>query len=191
MSLKDKTFYTITTPDGQLALDVSGSTENGSLVRLNPQNGSDSQQWQIIYLPQADCFKLQNKASEKLLDTLVSGIEAGTWCQQWDDVDGDSQVWYVEETVDGCYKLKSKKSGRCLDIVAMAAVEGALLQIWDDVDGENQRWKFGEIPAAKKPAAKKPAAKKPAAKKPAAKKTEAAAPATEPAPAKKPRRGKK
>lgn len=173
MALSDKQFYTILSKNGELALDAGASQDNGSLVRLQTPDGSDSQLWQVLLVEDTKFFKLKNKSSGKLLDTLVSGIEAGTWCQQWDDVDGDSQIWYAEEAEEGYTKLKSQKSGRCLDIVAMAAVEGALLQIWDDVDGENQQWKMTaavqEQAPAKAPRTKKPAAKEPAQKKPAAK----------------------
>lgn len=140
MQFEESKIYTIFSNANRLAVEVeNASMENGALVKLSKYTGGAHQQWQVRYVD-GQWFKLINCKSGKLLDTVASGTEQGTWLQQWQDADTPDQLWCADDGIEGHVFLKSKKSGRCMDIVAMFAVEGALLQLWDAVNGENQQW---------------------------------------------------
>ena len=177
MAVKKSGEFMIVNRRSKKALQATG-LDNGLPVEQAAAAGTDAQLWTAVET--AGGVKLFNKATGKVLDVMQGGTENGTWAQTWEDVDGESQLWTIENVTATYKKLIHVKSGKALDIVDMSAENGARLQIWDDVDGENQVWVVTDETAApaKKPAAKKPAAKKAApAAKAAEKKAEAAKPA--------------
>lgn len=185
------------------ALQAAG-TDNGQNVFQSAPTGEDAQLW--VQSGSRGPVKLINKASGKALDVVHGGVESGTWCHIWDDIEeAPSQKWELVKLTATYKKIVNVQSGKVLDIVDMSDEDGALAQLWDDVAGEGQQWKFvaagakapaktvtrtakKEAPAPAKEEAPKPAVKKPrtrkiaeavkeAVAKPAAKKATAKAPA--------------
>lgn len=175
-------YYTIAGASGRVVEAVEPA-ENGAAVQLGNYAHKPSQEWAFIRVGEG-VYRIQNRATGKMLDLTMNGTANGTWLHQWEDVNSSSQMWIVEPTNDGRVKLKAQLANtRCMDTVGMSGETGARLQIWEDVNGENQLWTLAEA-VEKKPRARK-AAKAEEAAEPV---SEAEAPAAEAAaPAKKPR----
>ena len=188
MAVKKTGEFMIVNRRSKKALQATG-LDNGLPVEQAAAAGTDAQLWTAVET--VGGVKLFNKATGKVLDVMQGGTENGTWAQTWEDVDGESQLWTIENVTATYKKLIHVKSGKALDIVDMSEEDGAPAQIWESVEGEGQQWKLTAAQTEKKPAAKKAPAKKAPAKKAEAKaeapkKAEAkAAPKAEKAPEKK------
>lgn len=152
------------------ALQATG-LDNGLLVEQAAATGSDAQLWSQKTAKGG--VKLVNKASGKALDVVAEGTENGTRVQTWEDVNGESQLWQVQNVTATYKKLVNVRSGKVLDIADMSSEDGAPAQIWEDVDGAGQQWKLVSAvsPKAKKAPAKKAASKTATVKKAAPKKS--------------------
>ena len=184
MAVKKTGEFMIVNRRSKKALQATGLA-NGLPVEQAAAAGTDAQLWTAVET--VGGVKLFNKATGKVLDVMQGGTENGTWAQTWEDVDGESQLWTIENVTATYKKLIHVKSGKALDIVDMSEEDGAPAQIWESVEGEGQQWKLAAAQTEKKPAAKKaPAKKAPAKKVEAPKKAETkAAPKAEKAPEKK------
>ena len=183
MAVKKTGEFMIVNRRSKKALQATG-LDNGLPVEQAAAAGTDAQLWTAVET--VGGVKLFNKATGKVLDVMQGGTENGTWAQTWEDVDGESQLWTIENVTATYKKLIHVKSGKALDIVDMSEEDGAPAQIWESVEGEGQQWKLAAAQTEKKPAAKKAPAKKAEAKVEAPKKAETkAAPKAEKAPEKK------
>lgn len=179
MAVKKTGEFMIVNRRSKKALQATG-LDNGLPVEQAATAGTDAQLWTAVET--VGGVKLFNKATGKVLDVMQGGTENGTWAQTWEDVDGESQLWTIENVTATYKKLIHVKSGKALDIVDMSEEDGAPAQIWESVEGEGQQWKLAAAQTEKKPAAKKAPAKKVEAPKKAETK---AAPKAEKAPEKK------
>ena len=167
MAVKKTGEFMIVNRRSKKALQATG-LDNGLPVEQAAAAGTDAQLWTAVET--VGGVKLFNKATGKVLDVMQGGTENGTWAQTWEDVDGESQLWTIENVTATYKKLIHVKSGKALDIVDMSEEDGAPAQIWESVEGEGQQWKLTAAQTEKKPAAKKAPAKKAPAKKAPAKK---------------------
>ena len=149
-------YYTIAGASGAV-IEAVESADNGAAVQLGGYEAKKAtQEWKFIREGEG-AYRIQNRATGKMIDLVMTGTVNGTWLHQWEDMGASSQVWIVERTADGKIKLLCQlAAGKCIDTVDMNNAAGARLQIWDDVNGENQLWTLNKVAArrtAKKAAA--------------------------------------
>ena len=140
-------FYTIAGTAGTV-IEAVESTENGAAIQLGVyEEKKPTQEWKFIREGEG-AYRIQNRATGKMIDLVMTGTVNGTWLHQWEDMGASSQVWIVERTADGKIKLLSQlANGKCIDTVDMYDQAGARLQIWDDVNGANQLWTLTKVVA--------------------------------------------
>lgn len=176
---KDK-FYCIASAGGGM-LEAENSLECGAAVYLGEGTVTDNRLWKFLQAGDG-VYKLQNKASGKVLDIIMAGISDGSWLHMWDNVDAASQLWSLVPAGSAGVKLKSALSGKVLDLVGgeEKAEIGAQAQIWQDVNGKRQLWQvYEEIeqPKAEEPVKEQKAEKAAAPKKAKKQETVETAPA--------------
>lgn len=140
-------YYTIAGAAGAV-IEAVESAENGAAVQLGAYEAKKAtQEWKFIREGEG-AYRIQNRATGKMIDLVMTGTVNGTWLHQWEDMGASSQVWIVERTADGKIKLLSQlANGKCIDTVDMYDQPGARLQIWDDVNGANQLWTLTKVVA--------------------------------------------
>ena len=140
-------YYTIAGASGAV-IEAVESADNGAAVQLGVYEAKKAtQEWKFIREGEG-AYRIQNRATGKMIDLVMTGTVNGTWLHQWEDMGASSQVWIVERTADGKIKLLSQlANGKCIDTVDMYDQAGARLQIWDDVNGANQLWTLTKVVA--------------------------------------------
>lgn len=98
---------------------------------------------------EGEYYKFVNENSKKVLSTEENAMN-GAVLFQWDDMNADAQLWYLEQCEEEYVQIKSKANDKCIDITGISKDNGAKLQVWDDVDGNNQKWKFVELEVGNK-----------------------------------------
>ena len=117
MAVKKTGEFMIVNRRSKKALQATG-LDNGLPVEQAAAAGTDAQLWTAVET--VGGVKLFNKATGKVLDVMQGGTENGTWAQTWEDVDGESQLWTIENVTATYKKLIHVKSGKALDIVDMS-----------------------------------------------------------------------
>ena len=140
-------YYTLAGAAGAV-IEAVESADNGAAVQLGAYEAKKAtQEWKFIREGEG-AYRIQNRATGKMIDLVMTGTVNGTWLHQWEDMGASSQVWIVERTADGKIKLLSQlANGKCIDTVDMYDQPGARLQIWDDVNGANQLWTLTKVTA--------------------------------------------
>ncbi len=165
-----KRYCKITAANGTKALEAL-DMQAGGAVALKDISDSDYQIWENVSLSDNRC-KFVNRATKLALDVAFTGTDNGTPVHQWENIDTETQIWYVtDDTIISAY------ANKCLDV---ALEDGESVQLWDKLGTDNQKWAVVKTTVTKRASSatkKKPAAKKAPAKKetaPAAKKQAAA-----------------
>jgi hypothetical protein len=156
-------FYTIASKSGSV-IEAVAPDATGTDLRLGEYKHQPTQEWSFIRAGD-DVYRIQNRATGKMIDLMMSGTVNGTWLHQWQDDVCSTQLWIIAPTNEGTVKLRSQwANGKCIDTVGMGTEVGSILQIWQEVEGADQIWTINEVKeTAKRTADKKPAAKEAAA----------------------------
>ncbi|BFT69588.1 RICIN domain-containing protein [Paenibacillus sp. P36] len=88
-------------------------------------------------------LRLINERSLKALS--VSGWDKqaeGALIQQFPNVEGDYQKWYLEYLGNGYYHIRNVGSGYLLDVSGVSSYDGANVIQWPDNNGWNQQWEI-------------------------------------------------
>jgi alpha-tubulin suppressor-like RCC1 family protein len=132
----------------------NSSTASGASVGIKNDFGSTSFKWQIQEIPcftpsvgfiSSQCYRIVNKATNKVLELKDAAQTDGTQIYQWDVAYTRlHQLWKVRAFSDGKYSIASASSGKVMDILDNTAagfcVEGTNIQLFP-YDGTNsQRW---------------------------------------------------
>lgn len=80
---------------GKLLTVESESVQSGAFISQETNNGSWSQQWQILEAGDG-YYQLINRKSKKLLDMNQSSLSDGAQSIQWEDNGGWNQQWLIE-----------------------------------------------------------------------------------------------
>lgn len=97
-------YYAIFNSLTRKALQVSGSSDaDGALIDQSDFTAAANQLWQFVIPPHlpviySPIYLIINKKSGKVLDDPDSAFADGTLMQQWDDLEGGNQQWYLIPT---------------------------------------------------------------------------------------------
>jgi len=87
-------------------------------------------------------YQIISKHSNKAIDVAAGSFEDGGEVHQWDDLDGNNQVWRFEHRGDGYYKIRAVHSGRVLDVAGGGTNNGDGIHQWADVPVDSQVWRI-------------------------------------------------
>jgi len=121
------------------ALAVNGgSTADGATIVQSTDNGSASQQWQLVG------SSLVNVGSGKALDNPGFSTNQGTQLVQWTSNGGTNQQWTLTAS-GGFYTLTNVFSGMLADVSGASTADGAPVIQWPSNGGTNQQWSLVQV----------------------------------------------
>ena len=92
-------------------------------------------------------YKLVNRQTGKVLDTLQSSLQDGADLVQWTDNGGANQQWHVTDTGNGYRTLFNRNSGRVLSIWGTSTADNARAVQWVENAGADQQWQLVPVGA--------------------------------------------
>lgn len=145
--IKEGTYVIQPSASKTKAIDIYGGYKTaGTNVELYDYHGSAWQQWQFIYNPKTDDYKLYNAHSDKYLDLYGSYTRAGENIQIWPGNSSCGQRWRIQQTKEGNYTLKTSCSTyKSLDLYGGYLQNRTNIQLWDSHNGIAQRWLFTPV----------------------------------------------
>jgi pectate lyase len=140
-------YYTLTSVRSNLVLGIpGGSATSGVQADQESDTNCLCQQWQFVDNGDG-WYRIQSRASGKVLDVQAHGDAQGTPLVQWEWHGSNNQLWRLADTPDGSVKLESRSSGYVADVTDASMRPGAGLQQWNDWNGANQRWRLAQVKA--------------------------------------------
>lgn len=134
---------------GKVLDDTNDSTSNGTLIQQWDYLGSQNQHWQIspaLQISDGNAevgFKILNELSGKVLDVRNRSTLDGAAIQQWDDLFGNNQQWFITPLVS--YNIANVFSSLELDVSGGSTANGTFIQQWPANGNLQQQWQV--IPA--------------------------------------------
>ncbi|WP_086661876.1 RICIN domain-containing protein [Lentzea kentuckyensis] len=92
-------------------------------------------------------YKLVNRQTGKVLDTLQASLQDGADLVQWADNGGANQQWHVTDTGNGYRTLFNRNSGRVLSIWGTSTADNARAVQWVENAGADQQWQLVPVGA--------------------------------------------
>lgn len=137
--------YRITSAVDGRSLDVAdGSFSDCANVRVWDDNGTGAQRWRIEAAGDG-MITVTCALTNKALDVLNYGTEAGTNVQVWQPSSGNTaQLFRPIPTGDGYYYLQSACSGLYLDVSGGGGRCGANVQVWTPNKTAAQKFRFDQ-----------------------------------------------
>ena len=131
----------------------SGSTVPGASVGIKADFGTESFKWFIQEVPCAvlvdpsKCYRIVNKATNKVLEIKDSLRADGTQIYQWASATNrPQQLWQTVRLSDGKYNIISASTGKFMDITdnspAGYCVEGTIIQQFTGDNTNSQKWRL-------------------------------------------------
>ncbi|MEV5611153.1 RICIN domain-containing protein [Streptomyces sp. NPDC052225] len=128
------------------ALDVDGSTADGTRVRQRTDRNTAGQQWRLR--PVGDgYYELVNRGSLKVLGTARSSAAKGAAAEQRTDSSSTAQEWRIKKVGDsGAVTFTSRKSGQVLAVADSSTADGAAaVQYPAASSGAGGQWRLVKV----------------------------------------------
>ena len=132
-----------------------GSTNSGTLMDQNTYTNGLNQQWDVmpvVYTNGGDYsyFSMTAAHSGKAADVFNFSQADGGSIDQWDDLLGVNQQWYLEYVTNGWFYIRSKWSAKCLEVASASTANGASIQQRTPGPAglSNQQWRLIPVGAS-------------------------------------------
>ena len=139
--------YTISSAlDSNMVIDISGGVggaKNGTNIQLWQSNGTEAQEWEIIYNREDGTYTVVNPYTKKTLDVRNADVVDGTNIQLWEAHSTCAQKWNIE-SVGNYYVFKSACSQEVIDVSAAGKKNGTNIQLWQSNKSDAQLWKLNK-----------------------------------------------
>ena len=127
--------------DEQKVLNVD--IKNGN-VNLWTYINNISEQFEIEYLEQEECYTIKSVLTGKYLDVYGGYKSRGTNVQVWKGNNTAGQKWEIKKEING-YSIISKCNGLNLDIYGGYGTNGTNAQVWENNGTKGQRFKIEKV----------------------------------------------
>ena len=142
-TLKPDTYRIATKLADDKVIDIAnGGKNNGTNIQLYKDNGTEAQQWKIIYDEKTDYYTILNEAANKVIDVNGGGKESGTNVQIFSNNSTCAQKWAIIEDTGGYYTIYSACSGLALDVSGASVDNRANIWLYNSNKTDAQRWMF-------------------------------------------------
>ncbi|HLL67678.1 MAG TPA: RICIN domain-containing protein [Micromonosporaceae bacterium] len=135
------TYKLVNRGTGKLIGIAGGSTAAEATVVQQTDNGSASQQWQLVDAG-GGYSTLVNRGSTMVLDIIGESLLDGAAAIQWRNTNGANQQWQVTVNPEGYAKLVNRNSGKVLDLFQGLPADGTAVIQWTDNGRANQQWRL-------------------------------------------------
>jgi len=124
---------------GKAACIAGDSLDNGAQLHAWDYVGNNpGQQFDLVDVGNG-WFKIRNVKSGKVLDDSAWGTDNDGKIQQWDDANGDNQLWRLQP--QGDYFIQAN-GGRYICVANSGSTDGQRIILWDKGDNAWFKWRF-------------------------------------------------